>query len=231
VTGPVRAAGVDGWRGRWVVATVGEHVKWAVARSAAEVVALTAECSAVAVDVPIGLADGPGGRACDLLARQRLGAARASVFPAPHRRTLHADSHAEAVKITHAVGLPGMSIQAWNLVPGIRDWDDVLAADARGDRIVECHPEVSFRALAPEVSFARKVTGRGVGQRLDALAPWVDAVGALRELPDGQPVPAADALDALACAWTASRWAVGTAVTLPAEPPRDDRGLPMRIVY
>ncbi|HEY0358519.1 MAG TPA: DUF429 domain-containing protein, partial [Mycobacteriales bacterium] len=140
MNGPVRVAGVDGWRGRWVVATVGEHVEWAVAGSAAEVVALTAECSAVAVDVPIGLADGPGGRACDLLARQRLGAARASVFPAPHRRTLHVDSHAEAVAIARAAELPAMSIQAWNLVPGIRDWDEVLThRQELDDRVVECH--------------------------------------------------------------------------------------------
>lgn len=230
MTGPVRAAGVDGWRGRWVVATVGEHVKWAVARSAAEVVELTAECSAVAVDVPIGLADGPGGRACDVLARQRLGAARASVFPAPHRRTLHADSHAEAVAIARAAELPAMSIQAWSLVPGIRDWDEVLTHRPElNDRVVECHPEVSFRAMAPAAEFARKVTGLGVGQRLAALAPWIGAAGALRRLEAGPPV--ADALDALACAWTARRWAAGEAVSLPTEPPRDACELPMRIVY
>jgi predicted RNase H-like nuclease len=114
---------------------------------------------------------------------------------------------------------------------GIRDWDAVLTAGPElNDRIVECHPEVAFRAMAPDVSFARKVTGLGVAQRLDALAPWVDAVGALRSLrPDGPPV--ADALDALACAWTASRRAAGTAVSLPADPPRDQVGQPMRIVY
>jgi predicted RNase H-like nuclease len=230
VIGPVRIAGVDGWRGGWVVALVGDHVEWAVARSAAAVVELTADCAAVAVDVPIGLADGPGGRVCDTLAKKLLGAAHSSVFPAPLRMTLHADSHADAVKIARAAGLPAMSIQAWNLVPGIRDWDDVLAAvPRRNDRIVETHPEVSFRALAPDRPVARKVTGLGVVQRLDALAPWVDAVGALRQLPDGPPV--ADALDALACAWTASRWATGAAVSLPGEPPRDDRGLPMRILY
>jgi predicted RNase H-like nuclease len=212
-------------RAEWV-----ERVEWAVAGSAAEVVRLTADCTAVAVDVPIGLADGPGGRACDALARERLGPARSSVFAAPHRRTLHARSHAEAVARSRAAGFPAMSLQAWHLVRGIRDWDAVLTGRSElNDRIVECHPEVAFRAMAPEVTFARKVTGLGVAQRLDALAAWVDAAGALRRLPDGPPV--ADALDALACAWTASRWATGTAVTLPSEPPQDESGLPIRIVY
>jgi predicted RNase H-like nuclease len=231
VSGRVRVAGVDGWRGNWVVALVGDRVEWAVAGSAAAVVNLTADCAAVAVDVPIGLADGSGGRLCDTLAKKFLPVpAKSSVFPAPLRRTLDADSHAKAVEIAHAAGLPGMSIQAWNLVPGIRDWDAVLTGlPELNDRIVECHPEVSFRALAPERHFARKVTGLGVAHRLAALAPWVDAVGALRDLPDGPPV--ADALDALACAWTACRWATRTAVSLPAEAPRDDCGPPMRIVY
>jgi predicted RNase H-like nuclease len=47
-------------------------------------------------------------------------------------------------------------------------------------------------------------------------------------VPDGPGLD--DALDALACAWTAQRWAAGIARTLPDEPPRDNRGLPVRIV-
>ena len=40
-----------------------------------------------------------------------------------------------------------------------------------------------------------------------------------------------DILDAFAALWTAERIAAGRARTLPEQPPMDDTGLPMRIVY
>jgi predicted RNase H-like nuclease len=232
VTDRVRVAGVDGWRGRWVVASVapGGQVEWAVADSAAEVVQITRDCAAVAVDVPMGLPDGPGGRACDALARRRLPGAASSVFSAPVRAALGAATHPEAVAAARALGAGAPSIQVWHLTPGIRDWDDLLAADpARQDRIVECHPEVAFRALDPAADpWARKSTARGVARRMLALRPWVDPIAALRTVPAGPALD--DALDALACAWSAHRWATGAASTLPADPPVDRRGLRMRIV-
>ncbi len=39
-----------------------------------------------------------------------------------------------------------------------------------------------------------------------------------------------DMLDAFAALWSARRWIVGTAETLPPEPPKDACGLPMQIV-
>jgi predicted RNase H-like nuclease len=223
-------AGVDGWRGRWLVATIGAGVEWALADSAAEVVELTRECAAVAVDVPMGLSDGPAGRACDALAKKLLPGAASSVFPAPLRPTLAAATHADAVRLARAVHGGAPSIQAWSITPGIRDWDDVLAACPELQRrVVEAHPEVSFRALLPAERWARKSTARGAGQRIAALGPWVDAAAALATVPAGPALD--DALDALACTWTAHRWAAGTARTLPDEPPSDARGLAVRIVF
>lgn len=233
MTGPLSVAGVDGWRGRWVVATVEtatREVRWAVAGSAQEVVDLTAGCAAVAVDVPMGLSDGPRGRECDTLARKALGRAASSVFAAPPRPTLDAATHAEAVAAARRVGGGAASIQAWNITPGIRQWDSVLSANpCLTRRVVESHPEVSFRYLDPtRTAWARKSTAQGVAQRLAALRPWVDAVTALESIPDGPALD--DALDALACGWSAYRYTEGSAATLPLSPPVDGRGLPMRIV-
>jgi predicted RNase H-like nuclease len=232
VSGRLRVAGVDGWRGRWVIAGVEAttgRVEWALANDAAEVVERTADCAAVAVDVPMGLSQGPGGRECDALARKALPGAASSVFPAPLRPTLDATTHAEAVKIAHALGGGAPSIQAWNITPGIRQWDDVLGANLEVQRrIVESHPEVSFRRLGGAARWARKSTAHGVAQRVSVLRPWVDAMAALGTVPDGPGID--DALDALVCAWSAWRYAVGRADTLPLSPPADARGLLMRIV-
>jgi predicted RNase H-like nuclease len=226
VTTGSRVAGVDGFRGRWVIAVVDSgRVEWHLAGSAQEVLDLTEDCAAVAVDVPMGLDDAQP-RACDIQARKLLAKAASSVFPAPLRPFLHADTYAEAVRIAREAGLPAPSIQLWNITPGIRDWDEVLTPALQG-RVVESHPEVSFRHMRPG-PYARKVTARGVGERLDALRPFTDAVAGLAHVPDG-PAPD-DALDALACAWSARRVATRTAVTLGGDQLTDSRGLRMRIV-
>ena len=70
------------------------------------------------------------------------------------------------------------------------------------------------------------MTTRGAGQRIAALGRWLDVASALGDLPAGARLD--DVLDALAAAWSARRWAAGTAEVLGAE--LDDRGRPMRVV-
>jgi predicted RNase H-like nuclease len=93
-------------------------------------------------------------------------------------------------------------------------------------RVIETHPEVSF-ALMSGSTLASKKTTAGAAQRMRALEAWVDVIAALGNVPVG--VPMDDALDALACAWSAQRFAAGDAEVL-GDGQRDARGLLMRIV-
>jgi predicted RNase H-like nuclease len=88
---------------------------------------------------------------------------------------------------------------------------------------VEVHPELSFRRLDPRVVEPKR-TARGAGQRIRALTGPYE-VGDLAELPPG--VPLADALDALAAAWSADRHRTGAAAVLGGD--RDATGLRMEI--
>jgi len=215
-------AGVDGASTRWLVALVRDGaVSWETAPDAATVLEYTRDCAAVGVDVPIGLPEfGP--RPCDLEARRRLGRAASSVFLTPVRAVLHSATHREACEALRAQGEAGMTIFTWGLLPKIRQWEEVSLPP----RVVEVHPEVSFRAMAPGIDFARKKSAPGAWQRIDALSSTVDVPAALAAAPTG--VGLDDALDALAAAWSAQRFAAGTAETLGGKP--DGRGRPMRIV-
>jgi predicted RNase H-like nuclease len=217
-------AGVDGVPGGWVVARVGAgRVGWAVVPSAAEVLAATAGCAAVGVDIPLGLPTGTAPRACDVACAGRLGRARSSVFPAPPRTVLAAGSYDEACAVARRLTGRAISLQTFHIGAKIRDWDAVADRPAH---VVEVHPEVSLRTLAPDVDFAPKKTARGAGQRIAALGRWCDVAAALGDLPAGARLD--DVLDALAAAWSAQRWAGGTAEVLGAEV--DDRGRPMSVV-
>lgn len=198
--------GVDGCPGGWVAALVGTAgVTWHDG-GLAELLALPAEV--VAVDIPLGLPDGAARRACDLLAAHRLGGQRSSVFPAPPRAVLDAVDHADASLRSRAAGSVGVSLQTWNIVPKIREADRLC-----DPRLIEVHPEVSFRELTGEV-LPRKRLVAGRAARLAALQTWRDV-----ELPVPRPGRAApdDCLDALVCAWTAERWLGGTALVLGGE--------------
>ncbi len=221
--------GADGFPGGWVVAEVPgsagpgrSPVRWHAVADAAGLLALADRVGAavLAADVPIGLPD-RGTRRCDVEARRRLSGGRASsVFAAPHRPALAFTRYADA-----RADLPSLSAQSFALVARIRDVDTALRAAGPGvhDRVVECHPEVSLRALTGRV-LPRKKSAAGALLRLQALT------AALGEVPPDAPAQAGldDALDALACAWTARRFLAGTAEVLGGDP--DGTGAPMRIV-
>lgn len=220
--------GVDGWRGKWVGARLdGRTVELRVLESAAAVLAVPT-VEVVAIDMPIGLSE-DGVRTCDEIARRKLqptGAA-SSVFPAPVRAVLAAADYTEARELSRAAANGrAPSAQTFMLVAAIRDLDDVLG-DPPTERVVEVHPELSFRLGLGGVT-DRKGTARGTVQRLRALRPVMDVEEALAEAPTG--VPLVDALDACAAAWSAQRLAAGTAEGV-GDGTTDSRGRPMRICW
>ncbi len=197
-------------------------VRWSVRPDAAAVLEATRNCAAVGVDIPLGLPEGRARRRCDTVTAARLGRARSSVFPAPPREVLAAPDYTQACAVARSLTGRAISLQTFHITPKIAEWDAV----ALPDRVVEVHPELALRALAPEADFAPKKSARGAGQRIAALARWVDPAAALGDLPAGARLD--DVLDALAAAWSAARWARGAADVLGDE--RDARGRPMRVI-
>ena len=187
------------------------------------------------VDIPIGLLDRavPGGRACDIEARKLLGQPRGtSVFSPPARRALKARTSEEAHELNQSSGpyAPGLPLQARAIIPKIRDVDEFITP-ALQRRIVEVHPELCFYEMNRRRPVVEpKKTAEGRKQRIRLLeSEWRRK---LDELIDSRPrgVGCDDVLDAMAACWTAERILRGKAIPLPAQPPRDSRGLRMEIV-
>jgi predicted RNase H-like nuclease len=225
----VAVLGVDGWRGRWVGALLdGRSVHLLDLADAAAVLAVP-DVEVVGIDMPIGLPDDRP-RVCDDEARKLLrphGAA-SSVFPTPVRAVLATDDYAEARALSRAATDPprAPSAQSFQLVKAIRALDDALG-EPPAEHVVEVHPELAFRALDRELRDA-KVTARGMARRLAALRTVMDVDAALLDAPPR--VPAVDALDACAAAWSARRIADGTAECV-GDGTTDARGRPMRICW
>ena len=235
-------AGVDGCRAGWycVVGELGSAAPQAPLRAPlqacvwpdfSQLLAALPKVQRISVDMPIGLA-GSGARECDVLVRAHLGARGASVFAAPLRAMLGAGSHAEASAIRRAIEGKGMSLQAYHILPKVRDVDAALRAQA-GDaaRTFETHPEACFVALnagRPLPWNKKKPEGRLL--RMALLRPhFGDEVQRLLDERPRRDVQADDVLDALACLWSAHRGVLGTARCWPDRPPRDACGLQMAI--
>ena len=241
-------AGIDGCPGGWVAVVqpeAGGDAAGLRAMAAPDLETLFASVGEVGgepcgepalagIDMPIGLSES-GPRDCDGLARRRLGRRGSSVFPAPLRPALAARTHAEASARSREAGGKGVSAQAWHLFARVRELDELLSERASWrERLVEVHPELSFLALngdRPLLSSKHRIDGIYRRRALIAEDFGMAAIESAVAQLAGTRAKEDDMLDAFAVLWSALRVRNGAAESLPADPPRDARGLPMRIVF
>ena len=223
---------MDGCRGGWLVvaARLGPNanfvdLNWNVELEVGNVI----DRGLIAIDMPIGLAsDRP--RSCDIQARSLLDARRSSVFPAPVRAALGATDYREACDLSYAVSGRKLSKQAYNLLPKIRQLDQLLLEDPqRIDRVHEVHPELAFAQWNGGEPMAQaKKTAAGSAQRHALVeSEFPGLVEQIRTSVSKSKLGDDDILDAIACLWSARRLRWKGALVLGGE--RDALGLPMRI--
>jgi len=185
------------------------------------------DLACLAIDIPMGLLD--GSRACDKAARKLLGQPRGtSVFAAPCRTALQAETHAEASAVNQQKTGRGLSQQAFGIGLKIKQVDDAITPDCQW--AFEVHPEVCFWALnGQRPMMHNKKTEAGRAERLNLLRNvFPDIHRHLLNRPSG--VGQDDLLDAASAAWTAVRLHKGNALHV-CNPERDEKGLAVTIWY
>lgn len=233
---PAWAMGLDGCPGGWIAVMADmnaiEPPRVEIFASFADALATGAQI--IAVDIPIGLPDGPdsdglGGRACEREAKAMLGARRSSIFPTPLRVAFEGRTRAEADALNRAAGGTGLAAQSFALFKKIREIDDAMTPMLEGC-VFETHPETTIAALTGAPATHNKKTAEGRAERLALLTAHGLAEGLFEPHPFKRSVAVPDDLiDAGLCLLTAQRIAAGTALRLPGDPPRDARGLRMAI--
>ena len=143
--------GIDGCKAGWFCVSLDEDDDWSyhIFPDAKTLGDYAGHASSVLIDIPIGLLDkGTEERHCDKEGRRLLRPKRSSsVFPAPARQTLLAGSYQQAQQFNRRSIGRGLSKQSWNIVPKIREIDDLLLSNPSLQGVLrECHPEVCFRS-------------------------------------------------------------------------------------
>src|SRR3972149_3395219 len=221
-------AGVDGYTRGWIEATdCGNGNTKVETFGSFKNLLGRKELAVIVVDVPIGLL-AQGARKCDLLVRRFLGQPRASsLFPAPIRPMLVAQTWERAGRIGLQVEGKKCSKQAAGIIPKVREVDDVMSPDLQA-RVLEGHPEVSFAVMnGGEALTFSKLTKKGREVRLRLLARhFTDIESHLSAVPGA----ISDILDAYACLWTAQRVLSDCVRRFPPNARVDERGLRMEIL-
>jgi predicted RNase H-like nuclease len=221
----LQAVGVDGYRDEWVAIALRDgHFESAfLAKRISLVVDRFQNAAAIAVDIPIG-SEPDRFRRVDLAARTFVGPRSNSVFRVPPLHLFHADNFETACSRCRELTNNGFSKQAWELRGKIAEVADVARRDSR---IIEVHPEVSFRELVGcPLAYGKKTWA---GQQLRRAA--LEKAGII--LPDDLgPVGTAspdDVLDAAVAAWSANRHGRGESKYF--EPKLLDAGRPVTIWF
>jgi len=226
--------GVDGCRGGWCCVAIDapacKIVDSCVVPSFECV--LGSSAAVICIDIPIGLLDVPGQRACDTEARRILGRRHASsVFPSPSRRSLSFADYQKASEVNHQLTGRWLNKQSFNISPKVREVDEAMKPGMQ-HRVREVHPELCFSALNGNVAMRNnKKTREGREER------WRLLRRVLPKLEEAPALPAAlrsrcaldDYIDAVACTWTAVCVLRGTATHIPSDPPVDPRGMLMEM--
>ena len=194
--------GLDGCPSGWVAVALidGRVADVRVVARVADAIALH-DPAAIAIDMPVGLVDGP--RDTDAATRALLPGRASSVFSTAPRAVVEGwvsgelTTHAAATALSVAVSGVGLSQQAWRLVPKMAE---VEALAQQGVVLTEVHPELAF-AVVTGSPLPRKRSWPGLMRRCEVLG----ALGV--ELPtrfDGDAAAAPDdVVDAAICAWVA----------------------------
>ena len=189
----------------------------------------------VLIDIPIGLPYS-GKRKCDTETRKMLNRRASSVFPVPCREALQAKTYSQACRLNQEVIGVKLTIQTWNISAKIREVDRLLRNKKQARcRIRESHPELCFWALAgghPMVYSKKKP--QGFSERysiLKKIYPETKAIvdNALQRFMR-KDLARDDILDAIVLAVSA-KLSFTSIRSVPSNPPRDNKGLPMEIVY
>ncbi len=166
-----KIAGVDGCRGGWVVAIADgwppvSQIKVQVRGTFREVLEVTKECEAIAIDIPIGLPgrriipQWPGSfyrwpRLCDLMARDLLGPkGKSRVFLAPPRQTLNATDPRSFQQLHLETTGMKASLPVWGILSKIREVDSYMSPGLQ-DRVFEFYPELVWMDLLQPITHTR----------------------------------------------------------------------------
>ena len=234
----MRTAGIDGCKLGWILISFDEGQEhYEVLSDQEELESVLGDYDRIFVDMPIGLQEDEYTRTCDLELRKVLGSEySSSVFSPPIRPALYAPTYAEANLTSFEYTEKKLTLQSWNITPKIKMLDELLQKhEGWGEKVLESHPEWLFQNLNDGMIFQKKNLKKGIRHRLELLIKENEWAGeffrVIKEEYRRADVGEDDIVDAMVLAYYANQSVTRGLRTIPNEPPKDSKGLPMAIHF
>lgn len=228
--------GIDGCKGGWVAALIRKgNPSLIYTETLEELRDLITDADLILIDMPMGLpSDGTSDRVCDREARTYLKKRKMSIFPIPSRDAVYSDTYEKATRKNRALTGKGLSKQAYNLFPKIREVDAFVLKDITiTEKMYEGHPELSFTMMAGGDMVHSKKTSLGIEERLSILEAFLPQVrGLVEEFLSCHPkktMVADDVIDALSLVLSLKVSQARGWEFIPKSDIRDTCEIPMRI--
>ncbi|MDF2874107.1 MAG: hypothetical protein K0R22_790 [Sporomusa sp.] len=203
----------------------------------ADIMAEHHDAACILIDIPIGLPETEAENRLrpDRELRGRLKGKSSSVFNTPCRQAVYSQDKLEAKAVNLTITNKSLSEQSLGFSQKIREVDEFLQLNSQYIGCLrESHPEYGFALLAggrPLIS--RKTEDSGYTERREVLKQYfADTENALKEIMSQYPKRLLDDfVDAMALAVVGVAGMQRGFATIPGQPAKDSRGLPMEIVY
>lgn len=227
--------GIDACRKGWcVVGTIKAQLVWGCFTKIEHVLRAYHDAERILIDIPIGLSSKHFIRTVDAEARTYLKKRKSSIFSPPCRAAVFATNYKDALQLNKELTGKGISIQAYNISPKIREIEEWFNTKPAHVEVYEAHPELCFKSLnaQEDVNFS-KHEKQGIEMRKEivfslekALEPIFDDLLQTYKRSEVKPD---DILDAMALFLIAKTQ--GQLLCVQDTHTMDETGKPVRIVY
>lgn len=235
----MRYIGIDGCKSGWCVCMVGNDgtIDFRVFSRLVDLNNIACEKMRVWIDMPKGIGDEQMRRNVDYQLISMLKPVRHhSVFIPPFREAIAQSTYNAAKDVQRVITGKAISIQAWNIVPKIREVDDFIQKNKRYESCFdESHPEFCFYKLngGNHLKYPKKLT-EGQEERLEILSRYHGGVNEVfktcMQTHKRKDVKADDIIDAI-CLAISCFVSKGKGAYLINNPLIDSKGIAMRIAY
>lgn len=166
--------GIDGCKFGWIAIKIETNSQFSISKHSefSSIFKKYPFAEKYLVDMVIGLADKDHPREIEKLAREKLKPNRtSSVFTPPCRAAVYEKTYESAKEKNKTILGKSFSIQAWNIVPKIREVDEFILENKKyKNRISEAHPEVCFASLNNQIPMvSKKKEKKGIEERINLL--------------------------------------------------------------
>ena len=226
--------GVDGCKGGWIAAIL-NHGKLFIEKynSLNEIVSSHGDFDEFLIDMVIGLSGTNEQIRPDVYARRIISERSSTIFPAPCRQAVYAETVAKSYDENVRVLGKKFNPLTVGIMPKMREVDKFLQENTQYKNIIkESHPEVCFARLNGSTVLSKKVDINGMEERIHILSKYIKDLNLNKVIITSKSLKCKvdDIVDAICLAVTANLVIQEKYDVIPEFPMKDDTGLIMQMV-